>query len=56
MDVRKEFNKIDLIHVLNSKHQLILKDIISNYHPCKIKETDVKMKIILKEESVYQRA
>lgn len=57
VDVREEFNEIDLTHVQNSKHRSSLNNIISSYHPCKTKETDIKMKIILKdEEPVYQRA
>lgn len=57
VEVREEFNEIDLTHVPNSEHRSILENIISSYHPCKTKETDVKMKIILKnEEPVYQRA
>jgi len=36
---------------------LVLENAVRNYHPLKVKETNVKMSIVLKdEEPVYQRA
>lgn len=58
IDLRNEkANEIDLTHISSNERRSTLKNIIVNYHPVKIKETSVKMSIILKdEEPVYQRA
>lgn len=54
---REETDEIDLTNISNSKHRSAIKNIINNYSPVKVKETGVKMSIILKdEEPVYQRA
>lgn len=54
---REETNEIDLSHVANNEHRLVIENMINNYKPVKVRETSVKMSIILKdEESVYQRA
>lgn len=47
----------NMVHVSNDKHRLVIESMVSNYCPVKIRETSVKMSIILKdEEPVYQRA
>jgi len=54
---REEIDKVDLTCIPNSEHRSALESIVNNYKPAKIKETSVKMSIILKdEEPVYQRA
>jgi len=54
---REEIDKAELKHITNNEHRSVVENLINSYKPDKVKETDVKMSIILKdEEPVYQRA
>jgi len=53
----EKVDKVDVSHISDSEHQLALENIVNNYSPVKVRETDVRMSIVLKdEEPVYQRA
>ncbi|XP_043498396.1 uncharacterized protein LOC122521618 [Polistes fuscatus] len=57
MDVINERNEIDLPHIANARHRGKIKTLIANYRPVKVRETDLEMNIILKdEETVYARS
>lgn len=48
---------IDISTVSDAKHRQRITNLVENYKPIKTQETDIKMKIILKdEEPVYQKA
>lgn len=50
-------DEVDMTHITDDKHRLALESAVRNYYPLKVKETNIKMSIILKdEEPVYQRA
>jgi len=54
---RKEIDKAELKHITNNEHRSTVENLINSYKPDKVKETGVKMSIILKDEKpVYQRA
>lgn len=56
IDCIDESNEVDLVHVSNSEHRETVSNLISAYNPdYKMRETDVKMSIILKDnDPVYQ--
>jgi len=53
----EKVDKEDVSHISDSGHRLALENIVDNYSPVKIRETDVRMSIVLKDEELfYQRA
>jgi len=56
-DADLEANHVDVTGVENVEQRTALRNLIENYKPNKVCETDIKMKILLKdEEPVYQSA
>jgi hypothetical protein len=56
IDCVREANKLDVVH-LDSDHRDALENIVYNYAPNKVRDVNIKMKLILKDdEPVYQRA
>ncbi|KAG5893651.1 hypothetical protein JTB14_028806 [Gonioctena quinquepunctata] len=54
-EANKETEIVDVIHIKNEENRKEVKKLIEEYHPEKIMDADVEMKIILKnEESIYQ--
>jgi len=47
---REEINKVELKHITNNEHWSAVENFINNYKPDKVKETGVKMSIILKDK------
>lgn len=57
IDVVQDVNEVDLTHVNNPSCKNELKEIISNYKPDKVRDVDIKLNIVLKDDvPVYQRA
>lgn len=55
-DDEEEKDEIDLNHIANNECQQTVKELIHKYEPQKTKTTDIKMRIVLKnEEVIYQR-
>ncbi|KAG5866714.1 hypothetical protein JTB14_035548 [Gonioctena quinquepunctata] len=54
-EANKETEIVDVINIKNEENRKEVKKLIEEYHPEKIMDADVEMKIILKnEESIYQ--
>lgn len=52
-----EINRVDVSHIKDFRQQKEIENLTNNYKPNKICESDVKMKLVLKdEEPVYQSA
>ena len=57
IDDKREADKIDLSYIQDAESRRTIANVIENYKPNQIVETDVKMKLILKDdEVVYQKA
>ncbi|KAG5872015.1 hypothetical protein JTB14_036441 [Gonioctena quinquepunctata] len=53
-EANKETEIVDVIHIKNEENRKEVKKLIEEYHPEKIMDADVKMKIILKNEECFE--
>lgn len=52
-----EINTMNVSHVTDYNQRIVIEDLVNSYKPNKIRESDVVMKLLLKdEEPVYQSA
>lgn len=50
-------DRIDVAYIQNADHRRAVTNLVTDYKPNKLQETDIKMTIVLKnDEPIYQKA